>query len=381
MKQLLRAIGMVALVASCSTGIAAYKIVDLGASGRSASVATDINNPGQIVGGVCRSDAAIRGADCDAFITHSDGSNLRTVAPIGDLWGLGKDVWITDLGAVYANSPTGPFKTGPNGVGRINIGAGGNGDNLTNVSSNGRFIKSGCASDAIGSACAIQTSSLVPAGGQAPARGVAVAANGQMVVTYTLGAVTKALVTAPNGASPRALTSLAGYVYPTEMNNSGQVVGFRKLTFESPSESFITAPDATSATILALPSLPQDVNASGDIVGGVGGSKAVLYSSGSITMLGTLPSVQAGGWQDLEPLSINDSGNIMGRGLKQGSGAPFSLRRQPGPPRAIPLSFSRPALSLQGRPQRFEQKCQGPPRPEPSSSRAAPRTSELHFPS
>ena len=101
-------------------------VTDIGNLGGDYSIATGINDTGQVVGW---SDTA-GGATVHAFITGPDGMGMRDLGTLGGIYSAAQDIndtgqviGVSEVGTILDRFPSG-FITGPNGVGMTNLGGG-----------------------------------------------------------------------------------------------------------------------------------------------------------------------------------------------------------------------------------------------------------------
>ena len=104
------------------------------------------------------------------------------------------------------------------------------------------------------------------------------------------------------------------------VNNHGVVVGW---SWDAARNPFAFVHDGAQMRAL-LPDLPAPqtataINDRGQVVGNLGQNGSFLYDDGEVTMLDSLPAVQAAGWVRLIPTAINNRGWITGYGSR-GSG-------------------------------------------------------------
>ena len=103
------------------------------------------------------------------------------------------------------------------------------------------------------------------------------------------------------------------------INNHGVVVG---ASLDADRNAFAFVHDGSVMRRL-LPDLPAPqtataINDRGAIVGDLGQGGSYLYESGVVTILESIPEVQAGGWTRLVPTAINNRGWITGWGIRPG---------------------------------------------------------------
>jgi probable HAF family extracellular repeat protein len=103
------------------------------------------------------------------------------------------------------------------------------------------------------------------------------------------------------------------------INKHGVVVG---ASLDANRNAYAFVHDGTSMRRL-LPNLPAPqtataINDHGAIVGDLGQNGSYLYDDGDVTLLESIPEVQAGGWARLIPTGINNRGWITGWGIRPG---------------------------------------------------------------
>ena len=103
------------------------------------------------------------------------------------------------------------------------------------------------------------------------------------------------------------------------VNNHGVVVG---ASWDEAREAYAFVHDGTAMRRL-LPDLPAPQTASaindrGAIVGDLGQHGSYLHQDGELTLLESIPEVQAGRWTRLVPTAINNRGWITGWGMRPG---------------------------------------------------------------
>ncbi|MBS0300536.1 MAG: DUF3466 family protein [Proteobacteria bacterium] len=143
-----------------------------------------------------------------------------------------------------------------------------------------------------------------------------------------------AFITGPNGVGMIDLGTLGGlYSYAYGINNSGQVVGLSQTATCDDYIAFITDANGTNMTSLGTlggaRSWATDINDSGQVVGvsdtANGLAHGFLYSDGVMIDLLQLAPVVAAGWSALAPEAINDLGQIVGTGVHNGTAQAFLL--------------------------------------------------------
>jgi len=270
------------------TGANGTSIMDLGISGVS-NTAQSINNYGQIVG-------TYEGPDYDPsghpyLRTYITGPNGANISDLGTLPGgvSSHPRGINDSGQVvgYSYLPDTPawhaFITGPNGTGMTDLGTLGGSFSYANAINN----------------------------------------SGQVVgYSYTIDNQWHAFITDADGVGMTDLNVGGSFSYANAINNSGQVV------VASDSQAFFTDPNGIGTVnigvLLGGVSKASDINDSGQVVGNFSDevfsthTSAFLYSDGVITNISLLAPVIAAGWTDLHASAINETGQIVGYGSLDG---------------------------------------------------------------
>ncbi len=147
-----------------------------------------------------------------------------------------------------------------------------------------------------------------------------------------------AFITGPNGVGMIDLGSLGGSGSAAlGINESGQVVGLSLTTYNSSFDAFITGPNGVGmidlGTLGGNDGRASDVNDSGEAVGlaeiATEEDHSFIFSHGGITDLSLLTPVVAAGWTDLNVFSINNNGQIVGSGHRNGYTEAFFLSYTP----------------------------------------------------
>lgn len=252
----------------------------------SSSFAMGINKSGQVAGEASTVDHP--GLPY-AFITGPNGAGFTDLGAFG---GLDSDVaGINDSGQIagqYYNNGYHAFITGPNGVGMTDLG-------IFSVN--------------------LQVISGINNSGQ--------------VVGHQFDGGYHAFITGPNGSGVTMLQTLGGRSsFANDINNFGQVVGSASLPTDPRFHyvnAFITDPDGVGITNLGTlggqgESRASAINDLGEVVGTASAldsteRHAFIFSHGGMTDLSLLDPVVASGWRDIYPTEINNNGQIVGHGV------------------------------------------------------------------
>jgi len=97
--------------------------------------------------------------------------------------------------------------------------------------------------------------------------------------------------------------------YAYGMNNAGQIVGWALV--KNNQQAFLYG-GAGKPVLGAAGSVAYALNDQGQVVGYASGTGGFLYANGKMIRLSTLPEVVAGGWDSVNPLHINNRGQIVG---------------------------------------------------------------------
>lgn len=243
--------------------------VDLGSLGGS-TYAEAINDAGQIAGYF-----ETRGGSPHAFITGPNGVGMTDLGTLDGDYSVANNINNGGQVVGYFETSGGSdhaFITGPNGVGMTDLGTlGGDYSVANSINNAGQVVGSYRASD--GSQHAFitgpngvgMTDLGFPDGSWSSAIGINDA--GQVVGSFSIGSSAYAFITGPNGVG---ITDLGAFSFAEDINALGQVVG------GIPFQSFITGPDGVGKTelgsLMGEGTLIADtfgvaINNSGQIVG------------------------------------------------------------------------------------------------------------------
>lgn len=278
----------------------------------------DINNSGKVVGDIIVVEP-FKGSDLHAFITGNNGESMKDlVINIGDPVGVRSASGINDSGQV-----TGSFLSREH-LGYISFVTDADGSNLRNIGS------------LSGSSATFSTA--INNSGQV----VGNSKNGRE--DFYIGE--RAFITNENGSGIRDLGTLDDKLYKSsiasDINESGQVVGSSYSNYYIHSHAFITGDDGEGMIHLGVLkgynySHAVAINDAGQAVGistngwGEHGD-SFIYANGGLTSLLSIPEVANAGWVDLFVRDINNNGEIVGLGYKEGDPGnlhPFLLSFSP----------------------------------------------------
>jgi len=161
--------------------------------------------------------------------------------------------------------------------------------------------------------------------------------SGQVIGTSSVGGSGSihAFMTGPNGAGISDLGTLGGTNSEAlSINDSGRVTG-SSYTAENDTHAFITGPNGTGmidlGTLGGDYSAAKSINNYGQVVGVSTTTEGIVHAfltginGTGMTDLSLLAPVVAAGWTQLNPLSINNKGQIVGYGSLHGHSQAFLL--------------------------------------------------------
>jgi probable HAF family extracellular repeat protein len=312
---ILKTVGFLFVFAAVAAANPIYVVAGLGGLGGPAS-GYAINSSGTVVGW-----AQNPSGNQQAFVSTSNGFRALSAAST-DGYAYGINNSGTVVGTTYVNgtahgtvwSPSGATDLGAdsyalaiNNSGEV---VGGNGSAFTVI--NGQLQSLGTP-QGIGwsAAYGINDGGTVVGDGQL--------ANGTF----------RGMVWSPNGSVTQLGTLGGNSSQATDINNSGEVVGFASVS--SGYQHGFTVLDGIMIDLGTLgggSSYAYGINDSGEIVGysylANGGQSAFLYENGTMLDLNSLLSSNSG-WDLLDAYGINDAGQITGEGLYDGQLSAFLL--------------------------------------------------------
>ena len=296
---------------------ASWSIVNLGES----VFATSINDSGQITGSVNANTEMER-----AFITDSNGQNIREISSIGSSVSLGNEINNSGqiLGVYFNGNGWSNFITQQNGNGMVDLPIE-NGNTFEGINDKGQLIV-GYAGNNVSHANNIVD--IVPLPGlDTFARSIN---NSAQVVGYYINEEGRrhAFITGSDGKGIKDIGPFDDKFYKSsvahDVNESGQVVGFISREFGFWSQAFLTGDDGAGmiklGTLGGNTSEAIAVNDHGVAVGlstfssRGGGYHSFIYAGGGLTDLNSLPEVVKAGWSDIVVTDINNNNQIVGYG-------------------------------------------------------------------
>ncbi len=319
---------------------AAWTISDLGTFGGSTSMATAINDLGQVVGTAQSAPTIVdpltgeQYAFSHAFISAPNGGALTDLGQLGETGSIA--LGVNDAGRVVGTSPLfgdtpAGFVTGANGAGLMPLGGSEATAGFkvpTDINNVGQVV-GGDGASSYPFMTGPNASGFVAIGAGEPVAlpwGEPVAINDRGQVAMSAGY----LWTAASGAQ-----SLGADVFEaTGINEAGQVIG-RSLS----GGGFISGPDGGALQFLATLggsfTMPAGVNDLGQVVGisetadGAQHAFVTAPQGGALADLELLAEIAAAGWSGLLAVAINDLGQIAGSGLIGGQHHAFLLSPTP----------------------------------------------------
>lgn len=293
-------------------------VTKLGSLFGESTVATGINNAGQVVG-----YSVTLGGSSRAFITGPDGIGMRELGTLGG--GSNHALDINNSGQVVGYSSTATeydhaFITGPNGVGMTDLGNGGAGWFANSINDFGQVVLT-----SFGRGTPQYQNNVITGpngmgiillgtlgGGHSTAYDIN--NSGQVVGTsQTADGSFHAFITGPNDMGMTDLGTLGGsYSLASAINNAGQVIGSSE-TENGSIHSFITGPGGTGMTELSPGryTAALDINDAGQVVGTNGVHAFITGPNGiGITDLNSLVDLPEGVILG-RAVGINNNGQII----------------------------------------------------------------------
>lgn len=326
----------------------AWTITDLGTLGGSYSVATDINDLGQVVGYSEMPPHLHNGVDmvsfAHGFISAPQGGALTDLGPSVDdnsnalgVNNSGQVVGYADLGGsltvAYVSGPNGaPLPGGPVSppyAGSIN---GASFLIAKDINNSGQII----GYDVFGYNSFITKSDGVTLTNLPYNQLARLNDAGQVVYT---GFDSQAYIWSET-AGARALVPASASSTAVDINNAGQVVG------QMDSIGYITAPNGGALTMLGTLggsfSAPSGINDLGQVIGMSETADGQVHAfitgpNGELIDLSTLDAIIKAGWTNITVAAINDAGQIAGTGTIDGKQHAFFLSPVPEPASAVLL--------------------------------------------
>ena len=335
-----RSLVIAALVSAAPFASAAWSITDLGTFGGITSMATAINNLGQVVGTAQTTPTIVDPLTGDqfsfshAFISAPNGGALTDLGQLGEIGSIA--LGVNDAGRVVGTSPLfgdtpAGFVTGPNGTGLVPLGGSEStaGFKVPTAINNLGQVVGGDGASSYPFMTGTNATGFVAIGAGEPAPlpwGDPVAINDSGQVALSAGY----LWTQAGGAQALGADVFAA----TDINAAGQIVGS-----SLSGGGFISGPDGGALQFLATLgggfSMPVSLNNLGQVVGlsetADGQQHAFVTAAlgGAMTDLELLPEIAAAGWSGLVAAAINDMGQIAGTGFIGGHQRAFLLSPTP----------------------------------------------------
>ena len=257
------------------------------------SLATDINNAGQVVGE----------SGGDAFITGPDGTGMRNIGTLGSSGSYAAG--INDAGQVVGYSHVGDtnvvhaFITGPNGMGMRDLGTLGGADSYANAINDAGQVVGFSSLTATEKLHAFITGpegkgmvDLRPTDVQSDSAAIAINDVGQAVGYVASGRLPPTgFMTEPDGVGriPVEIPDMGGVGFPifNDINDAGQVVGYTEILGTPGPQgvwsrhAFVTGPNGVGVTFIdSLVNLPDGVILTG---------AHLINNAGQVIVTGGIP--------------------------------------------------------------------------------------------
>lgn len=334
-------------LAAIPEAAAAWTITNLGTLGGDYSIATDINNFGQVVGYSQKPPHLHNGVDMvsfeHAFISAPNGGALTDLGPSID--DVSRVAGVNNAGQavgqiILGGSLNVALVTGPNGAplpsGPFNSPYQGSLSGATflvarDINNSGQVL----GYDVFGNSSFLTKPDGVTLVNFPYALVNRVNDAGQVVYN---GLDNRGYLWSESEGA-RALAPDASFSTAVDINNLGQVVG------RIGNSGYITAPNGGAITILSTLGgdycEPLGINNLGQVIGLSKTSSGLLHAfvtgpgGGPLTDLETLDDVVKAGWSDLTVAAINDLGQIAGTGFIDGQQRAFFLSPVPEPSASV----------------------------------------------
>lgn len=296
-----------------------FTVTDLGTLGGTQSIASDINNSGQIVG-----NSAVSSGINHAF-TYANG----VMTDLGTLGGTQSYAYgINNSGQIVgeSNNPTEGLSAFRYSAGSIvqlpNLGGMGvNNSSAAGINDSGLIAGLSYGWDGTAHAVLINGGTITDLKTSEYANlAMAINNSGQVAGYFWSAPLTQPRAFLYSGGSMTALGTLGGSSSSAEgMNDSGQVVGW-STTAGGADHAFLYSGGSMLdlGTLGGANSIAMQINNSGKVVGS-SDSTAFLYSGGTMTNLNSVTDLSGSNFASLESANaINDLGQIVGYGLTSG---------------------------------------------------------------
>ena len=328
-----------------AVGQADWSITILGDFGGGYSTPWDINDSGQIVGYAGHSDGTSH-----AFITGINGVGLTDLHNLVEADKLSYSVAssINNSGQVVGWTEDHGFITGPNGVGLTKLDSPGGLVMPYGINNHGQVVGT-IQTDIPGTFDSESHAFITDPNGVGitkidegspawdMARVVAVNDSGQVVGFFDNGQ--RHFMTGTNGTGVIDITHMHNEyrVDASDINESGQVVGGYWDTSNGDYYAYVTEPNGSGFTELGtlggFGSFANGINNAGEVVGTAktadGDTHPFLFSHGGLTDLNMLDVVIATGLTDISVFDINNNGQLIGHGYDNFGVQAFMLSYTP----------------------------------------------------